>query len=79
MKVIRTKLSENGEIVIPAEYLQVLGLEVGDMVILRLEDGEVRISTPQGAIRKAQELVQHYLPERHSLSDELIEERRLED
>lgn len=79
MNVVKTKLGENGEIVIPAEYLQVLGLEVGDMVILRLEDGEVRISTPQGAIRKAQELVSFYLPEERSLSDELIAERRLED
>jgi bifunctional DNA-binding transcriptional regulator/antitoxin component of YhaV-PrlF toxin-antitoxin module len=30
MKVVRTKLGENGQIVIPTEYLQVLGLEVGD-------------------------------------------------
>ncbi len=79
MKVVRTKIGENGEIVIPAEYLQVLGLEAEDTVILRLEDGEIRVFTPEWAIRKAQELVQHYLPERHSLSDELIEERRLED
>ncbi len=79
MKVVRTKIGENGEIVIPAEYLQVLGLESEDTVILRLEDGEIRVFTPEWAIRKAQELVSFYLPEERSLSDELIEERRLED
>jgi Transposase DDE domain len=51
----------------------------GDTVILRLEDSEVRIFTPQKAIRRAQELVSEYLPEEKSLSEKLIAERRLED
>jgi bifunctional DNA-binding transcriptional regulator/antitoxin component of YhaV-PrlF toxin-antitoxin module len=79
MHQIKTKLGEDGQIVIPPEFLQALGLEVGDTVILRLEDGKVRIFTPQQAIRRAQELINKYLPEERSLSDELIEERRLED
>ena len=79
MNVIRTKLGPNGEVVIPPEYLQVLRIEVGDTLILRLEDGEVRILAPQQGIRKAQELVHLYLPEESSLSNELIAERRLED
>jgi len=76
---IKTKLGEGGQIVIPPEYLQILDLEVGDTVILRLEDGEVRIFTPQKAISKAQELLSEYLPDERSLSDELIAERRLEE
>jgi bifunctional DNA-binding transcriptional regulator/antitoxin component of YhaV-PrlF toxin-antitoxin module len=79
MQQIKTKLGEGGQIVIPPEYLQILGLEVGDTVILRLEDGKLRIFSPQQAIRKALELVSEYLPDERSLSDELIEERRLED
>ncbi len=79
MHQIKTKLDEGGGIVIPPEYLQVLGIEVGDTLILRLEDGEVRIFTPQHTIRKAQELVSKYLPEGRSLSAELKAERRLED
>jgi bifunctional DNA-binding transcriptional regulator/antitoxin component of YhaV-PrlF toxin-antitoxin module len=79
MHQIKTKLDEGGRIVIPPEYLQVLGIEVGDTLILRLEEGQVRIFTPQQAIRNAQELVRKYLPEGCSLSDELINERRLED
>lgn len=48
---IKTKLGEDGQIVIPPEYLHILGLEVGDTIILRLEDGEMRIITSQKAIR----------------------------
>jgi bifunctional DNA-binding transcriptional regulator/antitoxin component of YhaV-PrlF toxin-antitoxin module len=55
MYQIKTKLGEGGQIVIPSEYLQILGLEVGDTVILRLEDCKMRIFMPQKAIRKAQE------------------------
>ena len=55
-----------------------MGLHVGDEVILRLEDGEVRIFTPQQAIKRAQELVRRYVPEGRSLSDELLEERKME-
>ena len=79
MTQVRTKLAEGGRIVIPAEYRQALGLQIGDEVILRLEDGEVRIFTPEQAIKYAQELLRPYLPEGRSLSDELIAERRLED
>ena len=78
MKEIRTKLLEGGRIVIPVEYRQALGLQVGDEVILRFTDGEVRIYTPRQAIKRAQELVQRYIPQSGSLADELIAERRLE-
>jgi AbrB family looped-hinge helix DNA binding protein len=75
---VRTKLAEGGRIVIPAEYRQALGLQVGDEVVLRLEDGEVRVFTPRQAIKRAQELVRRYIPQGRSLADELIAERRAE-
>ena len=74
MRQIRTKLGDGGRIVIPPEFLEDLGLEVGDTIILCLKDAEMRIFTPQNAIRKAQELVSDYLPDERSLSDELIAE-----
>ena len=75
---IRTRLAEGGRIVIPVEYRQALGIRVGDEVILRLEDGEVRIFTPQQAIKRAQELVSQYVTGKRSLADELLTERRAE-
>ena len=75
---IRTKLAEGGRIVIPAEYRQALGLHIGDEVILRLEEGGVRIFTPQQAIKHAQELVSRYVSQDRSLVDELLAERQAE-
>jgi AbrB family looped-hinge helix DNA binding protein len=72
----RVKLTGGDRIVIPVEYRRALGLHIGDELILRLEDGEVRIFTPQQAIKRAQELVRRYIPQGRSLSDELIAERR---
>ncbi len=74
----RTKLAEGGRIVIPAEYRQALGLHIGDELIVYLEDNELRIITPDQALKRAQELLRRYIPEGRSLADELIAERRLE-
>jgi AbrB family looped-hinge helix DNA binding protein len=75
---IRAKIAEGGRIVIPAEYRQALGVQVGDEVILELDGKELRIFTLEQAIKRAQRLVNRYvLPER-SLADELINERRRE-
>jgi AbrB family looped-hinge helix DNA binding protein len=79
MDQVKTRLGDGGRIVIPAEYRQALGLQVGDEVILRLEGKELRIFTLSQAIRRAQELVNRYIPQERSLADELIAERRLED
>lgn len=76
MPDVRTRVAEGGRIVLPAEYRRALGLRIGDEVILHLENGEVRILTPQEAIRRAQTLVRRSIPQGRSLSDELIAERR---
>jgi len=78
MPPVKTKLGTGGRIVIPAEYRQALGLHEGDEVLLRLEDGEVRVYTLANAIRRAQELVARYVAPGRSLADELIAERRAE-
>jgi antitoxin PrlF len=78
MQEFKVKIAEGGRIVIPAEYRQALGVQVGDEVILRLEDGELRIFTTSQAIKRAQELVSRYIPQGRSLANELIAERRLE-
>ena len=72
------RVAEGGRIVIPAEYRKILGLKVGDEVILVLEGEEVRLLTRRQAIKRAQEMVRRYVPEGRSLSEELIAERRAE-
>lgn len=78
MPTLKTRITEDGGIVIPAEYCKALGLRVGDEVMLILADGELRIMAIEVATRRAQEIVSQYVPEERSLADELIAERRAE-
>jgi AbrB family looped-hinge helix DNA binding protein len=53
MPNVRVKVAVGGGIVIPAEYRRALGLRVGDEVILRLQAGEVLISSTRAPARAA--------------------------
>jgi AbrB family looped-hinge helix DNA binding protein len=72
----RMRVNENGRIVIPASLRKALGINVGDEVILRIEDNELRITTLKRRIERAQESVRRYVKPGESLVDELIAERR---
>ncbi|HET9015439.1 MAG TPA: AbrB/MazE/SpoVT family DNA-binding domain-containing protein [Thermomicrobiaceae bacterium] len=74
----RTKVAAGGRIVIPAAARRAAGLDVGDEVIVRVEDGEIRIMSLEHAISRAQAIVRRYIPADRSLVDELIAERRAE-
>jgi len=78
MASVRTRLTDGGRIVIPAEFRKALGLCVGDQVLLILENGGVTVVTPAEAARQARAIVQRHVPEGRSLADELIAERRAE-
>jgi bifunctional DNA-binding transcriptional regulator/antitoxin component of YhaV-PrlF toxin-antitoxin module len=53
-----------------------LGIEVGDVVELRVEDKELRISTLKSRLERAQKRLQKYVKPGVLMSDELIAERR---
>lgn len=72
----RARVNENGRVVIPASFRKTLGIEVGDELVLRIEDNELRISTLQRRVEKAQRLVRRHIKEGTSLVKELIAERR---
>jgi len=72
----RTRLNENGRLVIPASFRKALGINPGDKVILRLEDDELRLTTLRHRIARAQRNARKYIPRGVSLADELIAERR---
>lgn len=75
---LRTKLDPNGRVVIPASFRQALGIEAGDDVVLRLDEGELRITTQQARIHRAQRRAERYVKGGRSAVDELLEERRRE-
>lgn len=72
----RTRINENGRIVIPASFRRVLGINAGDEVVMRIEDDELRISTMKQRIERARRLVRRHVKPGVSLADELIAERR---
>jgi len=72
----RTRISQDGRIVIPAAFREAMGIGVGDEVVLRLQDDELHITTKKRRIQRAQERARRYVKPRISLVDELIAERR---
>jgi AbrB family looped-hinge helix DNA binding protein len=72
----RARVNENGRVVIPAAFRKALGITVGDEVVLRIADDELRISTLKRRIERAQRIVRHHVKPGVSLADELIAERR---
>jgi AbrB family looped-hinge helix DNA binding protein len=78
MNGVITKITDGGRVVIPAEHRRALGLEVGDEIIIRVMDGELRILTRAEAVRRAQSLVRRKVKKGRSLVDELTTERRTE-
>jgi AbrB family looped-hinge helix DNA binding protein len=75
---VRTRLNENGRLVIPASIRRALDLQPEAEVVLRVEDGELRMTTPQRRAQRAQELFKKYVGKGVSLSEELIADRRKE-
>jgi AbrB family looped-hinge helix DNA binding protein len=72
----RARVNENGRVVIPSSFRKMLGIEIGDEVVLRIEDGELRITTQQRRIERAQRRARQRLKRGASLVDELLTERR---
>jgi len=72
----RTRVNENGRVVIPSSFRKALGIQIGDEVLLRIEDDELRITTQRRRIQRAQRRARQYLKPSASLVDELLAERR---
>jgi AbrB family looped-hinge helix DNA binding protein len=76
LKESHTRINENGRIVIPSSFRRALGIRSGDTVVLRIENGELRITTLRQRLAKAQQLVCKHVAPTTSLVDELIADRR---
>jgi AbrB family looped-hinge helix DNA binding protein len=73
---IRMRMGEKGRFVIPAAMREALGMKVGDVISLRVVDGEVRIATLRSRILRVQERARRYVKPGTLVSDELSAERR---
>src|ERR1700685_1546651 len=74
----KAPLSPNGRIVIPAAIREQMGFAPGDMLLMEVEDGVLRVESFDARLARIQdELVELVGPER-MISDELIAARRAE-
>jgi AbrB family looped-hinge helix DNA binding protein len=71
-------MGSGGRLVIPAEIRRELGLKEGEPVVMRVEDGELRILSFREVLRRVQESMRPYIVPGQSVVDELIAERRAE-
>ncbi|MCC2662424.1 MAG: Transcriptional regulator, AbrB family [Geminicoccaceae bacterium] len=78
MREKRTRLGENGRIVIPAEFRKLLGLKIGDPLVVRLDEDGLRIESRRAAVRAAQRMARERVPEGELLTERLFNMRRAE-
>ena len=74
----RTQISKGGRLVVPAKYRKALKIQAGDEIVMRLENGSIRLIPLHQAVTLAQKSVRQFVPEGVSLVDLLIQERREE-
>lgn len=75
----RLKIDENGRVTVPAAFRRELGVEPGDELIARVEDGELRLTSHKAALERARRIIGRYLKEgEEDLADSLIADRRAE-
>jgi AbrB family looped-hinge helix DNA binding protein len=75
---IQARINQNGRIVVPAVIRRAMGLNLGDGVVMSLEDGVLRIEPQPAKIRRIQTEFEPFADPESLASDELIAERREE-
>lgn len=75
---VTTRINDNGRIVIPAGVRKSMGLKPGDVVVMTLENGILRIEPHEAKIRRIQEDFRRFAKPGILASDELIADRREE-
>lgn len=77
-KIIEAKaiIHEGGRILIPINIRKALNLDIGDEVLLRIQEQEVHIIPLYKAVRQAQDLIRQYNTDNLKLTDVLYALRR---
>ena len=74
----RVQIRSGGRFVLPAKLRKELQIKAGDEIVLRLENGTIRLVPLHQAVIIAQQTVKKYVPTGTSLVEDLIHARKEE-
>ena len=77
-RAVRVDIGPDGEVRLPRHILEAAGTAAGKHLLVRFDDDEIKLLTPEATTRKIRTWVRKHVPEGVSLADELIDERRRE-
>jgi AbrB family looped-hinge helix DNA binding protein len=75
---VKKQISRSGRIVVPVQLRRALEIQAGDEIVMRLENGSIRMIPVRQAVNLAQKAVRKYIPLGASLVDALIQARQEE-
>lgn len=76
-KAFDAKVARNGRLVLPKMVREALGMADGGIVVFFVEDGEVKLTSLDQSIKRAQDLYRQYATNDLTV-DDFIAERRAE-
>ena len=77
-KNLPVRMARNGRLSVPAKFRKALGLEDGGMVVLSLQDGEVRIRPIGMVLAEVQAMVAPYLKASGDSVEQFLADKRAE-
>ena len=75
---VKKQTSRSGRIVVPVQLRRALEIQAGDEIVMRLENGSIRMIPVRQAVNQAHKAVRKYVPPGASLVDALIQARQEE-
>ena len=76
MNAQRGRIVSGGRVQVPADMRRALGVSDGDLIVMRVVDGELRVRPARDVLDVIQARLRRYIPESVVLSEELITDRR---
>ncbi|MEN8237115.1 MAG: AbrB/MazE/SpoVT family DNA-binding domain-containing protein [Pseudomonadota bacterium] len=78
MLEFRTQVKEGGRIVLPSQIRKKLHIDIGEELLLKVEDNEIHVMTYTSVIENAQSVTRKYNKSKQKLTDLLYEMRQEE-
>ncbi|HEY6578501.1 MAG TPA: hypothetical protein VIY09_04205 [Rhizomicrobium sp.] len=77
-RACRVDVGANGEVILPPQIMDAAGTGPGRHLLVRFDDDEIKLVTPEATTRKLHAWVRSFAPEGTNFVEELREERRRE-